>query len=70
MQLVRKSNQLKKKDPTEQLAAYKSSIKDTFNDLLNETIGIKYQITLKVILKKTVLKLNLIVSSEIELSLF
>ena len=30
----------------------KSSIKDLFNDLLNETKGFKYQITLKVTLKK------------------
>ena len=30
----------------------KSSIKDLFNDLLNETKGFKYQITLKVSLKK------------------
>ena len=30
----------------------KSSVKDLFSDLLNETKGFKYQITLKVILKK------------------
>ena len=30
----------------------KSSIKDLFNDLLNETKGFKYQVTLKVSLKK------------------
>ena len=41
-----------KKDPVVQLEASKSSIKDLFNDLLNETKGFKYQITLKVVLKK------------------
>ena len=30
----------------------RSSIKDSFNDLLNETKGFKYQITLKAVLKK------------------
>ena len=30
----------------------KSSIKDLFSDLLNETKGLKYQITVKVLLKK------------------
>ena len=39
---------VEKKDVTEQLKASKSSIKDLFNDLLNETKGFKYQITLKV----------------------
>ena len=43
---------VEKKDPISQLEASKSSIKDLFNDLLNETKGFKYQITLKVILKK------------------
>ena len=33
-------------------AASKSSIKDLFNNLLNETKGFKYQITVKVLLKK------------------
>ena len=42
----------KKKDPIEQLEASKSSIKDWFNDLLNETKGCKYQVTLKFTLKK------------------
>ena len=41
-----------KKDPIKQLEASKSSIKDLFSDLLNETKGFKYQITLKVMLKK------------------
>ena len=35
-----------------QLKARKSSIKDLFKDLLNETKGFKYQTTLKVTLKK------------------
>ena len=41
-----------KKDLIVQLEARKSSIKDLFNDLLNETKGFKYQITVKVLLKK------------------
>ena len=41
-----------KKDPIVQLEARKSSIKDLFNDLLNETKAFKYQITVKVLLKK------------------
>ena len=41
-----------KKDPIKQLEASKSSIKYLFSDLLNETKGFKYQITLKVMLKK------------------
>ena len=43
---------IEKKDPVKQLEASKSSIKDLFSDLLNETKGFKYQITLKVELKK------------------
>ena len=43
---------IERKDPINQLEASKSSIKDLFNDLLNETKGFKYQITLKVLLKK------------------
>ena len=35
-----------------QLKASKSSIKDLFNDLLNETRGFKYKITVNVLLKK------------------
>ena len=35
-----------------QLEASKSSIKDLFSNLLNETRGFKYQITVKVLLKK------------------
>ena len=41
-----------KKDVIVQLEASKSSIKDLFNDLLSETRGFKYQITVKVLLKK------------------
>ena len=37
-----------------QLEASKSSIKDFFNDLLNETKGFRYQITIKVLLKKNI----------------
>ena len=43
---------IERKDPIAQLEASKSSIKDFFNDLLNETKGFKYQITVKVLLKK------------------
>ena len=52
---------IEKKDPIKQLEASKSSIKDLFSDLLNETKGFKYEITLKVMLKNTSLmeKLNL-----------
>ena len=52
---------IEKKDPIKQLEASKSSIKDLFSDLLNETKGFKYQITLKVMLKNTSkrVKLNL-----------
>ena len=41
-----------KKDLIVQLEASRSSIKDLFNDLLNETRGFKYQITVQVLLKK------------------
>ena len=44
---------IEKKDPIKQLEASKSSIKDLLSDLLNETKGFKYQITLKVTLKNT-----------------
>ena len=43
---------MKKKDPIVQLKASKLSIKNFFSDLLNETIGFKYQITVKVLLKR------------------
>ena len=38
--------------PIVKLEASKSSIKDLFSNLLNETKGFKYQITVKVLLKK------------------
>ena len=41
-----------RKDPIVQLEGSKSSIEDLYNDLLNETKGFKYQITVKVLLKK------------------
>ena len=41
-----------RKDPIKQLEASKSNTKDLLSDLLNETKGFKYQITLKVTLKK------------------
>ena len=41
-----------KKDLIVQLKASKSSIKDLFNGLLNDTKGFKYQITVEVLLKK------------------
>ena len=43
---------IERKDPIIQLEASKSSIKDLFNDCLNETKRFKYQITVKVLLKK------------------
>ena len=41
-----------RKDPIVQLEASKLSIKNLFGNLLNETRGLKYQITVKVLLKK------------------
>ena len=61
MQWVTKLNWLKK-NPLIHLEASKSGIKDLFNDLLDETKGVKYQITLKVELRKYI-------STEIEFSL-
>ena len=43
---------IEKKVPIGQIEASKLSIKDLFSDLLNETKGFKYQITVKVLLKK------------------
>ena len=40
MKWVKKLNYLRKKDPSIQLEARKSSIKDLFNDLLDETKGL------------------------------
>ena len=50
---------IERKDPIAQLEASKSSIKDLFSDLLNETKGFKYQITVTVLLKNTNLMDNL-----------
>ena len=50
---------IERKDPIVQLEASKSSIKDLFSNLLNETKGFKYQITVKVLLKNME-KLNLL----------
>ena len=41
-----------KKNPIVQLKASKSSINDLFSNILNETKGFNYQITVKVLLKK------------------
>ena len=43
---------IEKKDPIVQWEASKLSIEDLFNDLLNETKGFKYQITIKILLWK------------------
>ena len=51
-----KAKIIEKKDPIKQLEARKSCIKELLSDLLSETKGFKYQITLKVMLKKC--KLN------------
>ena len=52
MQSRTKLNIIKKKDPIVELEASKSSIKDLFSDLLNEKKSFKYQISVKVLLKK------------------
>ena len=44
-----KLKRLRKKDPIVQLEASKLSIKDLLSDLLNETKGFMYQITVKVL---------------------
>ena len=53
---------IERKDPVVQIEASKSSIKDLLNDLLNDTKGFKYQITVKDLLKNTstMEKLNLL----------
>ena len=53
---------IERKDSIVQLEASKSSIKDLFNDLLNETKDFKYHITAKGLLKNTssMEKLNLL----------
>ena len=47
-----KVEMIEKKVLIKHVEASKSSIKDLFSDFLNETKGLKYQITLKVTLKK------------------
>ena len=47
-----KAEVVDKKDLIVHLEASRSSIKDLLNDLLNEARGFKYQITVKVLLKK------------------
>ena len=44
---------IERKDPFVQLEENKSSIKDLFNNLLNETKNFKYMITAKFLLKNT-----------------
>ena len=56
--IIHKVKLVERKDPIKQLEASKSSTKDLFSDLLNETKGSKYQITLKVTLKKIQAKRN------------
>ena len=53
---------IERKDLIAELESSKSNIKDLFNDLLKETKGFKYQITVKVLLKNksSVEKLNLL----------
>ena len=55
---------IERKDPNVQLEASKSSIKVFFCDLLNKAKGFKYQIAIKVLLKKknasSMEKLNLL----------
>ena len=43
---------IERKYPIVQLEASKSSVKDLLNNLLNETKGFKYQISVKLLLKK------------------
>ena len=43
---------VERKDPIVQSKASTLSIKNLFNDILNETKGFKYQITVKVLIKK------------------
>ena len=57
--MIYKVEKTEGKDPIKQLEASTSSIKHLFSDLLNETKGFKYQITLKVISKKLLKYWNL-----------
>ena len=51
-EMIYKVELIDKKDPLSQLKTSKSSIKNLFNDLLVETKYFKYQITVKILLKK------------------
>ena len=54
-----KAELIDKKDSFSQLEASKSSIKYLFHDLLDEAKGLRYQITIIILLKNTkALKLN------------
>ena len=54
-----KTELIDKKDLWVQLEAIKSRIENLFHDLLDETKGFKYQITVKILLKNTnKMKLN------------
>ena len=50
--MLYKAKIMEKKDPILQLEASKSSITDLFSDLLYETKGFKYQITVQILLTK------------------
>ena len=50
--MLYKVEMIQRKDAIVQLGASESSIKDLFINLLNETKGFEYQITVKVLLKK------------------
>ena len=50
--MIYKVETIEKKDPMKQLEASKASMNDLLSDLLNETKGFKYQITLQVMLRK------------------
>ena len=50
--MIYKVDIIEKKYSIKQLEANKSNIQCLFSDLLNETKGFKYQIILKVVLKK------------------
>ena len=51
--ILHKVKIIEKKDPLIQLEVRKSSIKDLFNNILDEAKGFKYQITLKIFFKNT-----------------
>ena len=63
-----KIEMIERKDPVVQLEASKLNIKDLFSDLLSETKGFKYQIIVKVLLKKQAQWRNWICSSLFQFS--